>query len=90
MSQHFIIEIDPAAQYEWNRCSVRSPFSCGDVDLKQLVQQELTQPGHYLAKLTVAVEVVEFKPLQEPEALEREAEASQEQQDFSVPFAASF
>jgi hypothetical protein len=90
MSKHVIIELDPAAQYEWNRCSVRGLFSCSDIDLKQLVQQELTQPGHYLAKLTVAVEVVEFKPLQEPEAMERESEASQERQDYSVPFAANF
>jgi hypothetical protein len=41
MSKHVIIEIDPAAQYEWNRCAVRGLFSYSDVDLKQLLQKQL-------------------------------------------------
>ncbi len=90
MSKHVIIELDPTAQYEWNRCAVRGLFSCSDIDLKQLLQEQLKQPGHYLAKLTIAIEVLEFRPLEEPEVLEREAEVTQEQQDFSVPFAANF
>ena len=73
MSKALIIEIDPNAQYEYNRVSIRSPFSYAEPCLKTLVRDALeNQPGHYIARLTVSVEVVEHQPLQEPEALERD------------------
>jgi hypothetical protein len=34
--------------------------------------------------------VLEFRPLEEPEVIEREAEVMQQEKDFSVPFAANF
>lgn len=86
MSKHLIIEIDPNAKYEFNRVAIRSPFSYDEPDLKQLVRDALeNNPGHYIAKVSVVVEVVEHQPLQEPEVLEREAEATQDGIDFSAP-----
>ena len=86
MSKHLIIEIDPNAQREWNRVSIRSPFSYDEPDLKQLIANALEhKPGHYIAKVSVVVEVVEHQPLQEPEVLEREAEAHQDGIDFAAP-----
>lgn len=82
MSNHVVIEFDPSAQYEWNRCAIRSLFSHGDVDLKQLVAAAIDQkPGHYLAKITVCVEVLEHQPIQESEFLAAEATFAQEQKD---------
>lgn len=74
MSNHVVIEFDPNATYEWNRCAVRGLFSHGDVDLKELLAEAIqNKPGHYLAKISVSVEVLEFNPLHEPEVLEQEA-----------------
>lgn len=69
---HIIIEIDPNATYAWNRCAIRGLFSHEEINLQQLVQQQLDKPGHYLAKVSLSVEVLEFNPKLEPEVLERE------------------
>ncbi len=74
MSKHVVIEFDPNAVYEWNRCAVRGLFSHGDVDLKELLAEAIqNKPGHYLAKVSVSVEVMEYHPLHESEVSEQEA-----------------
>jgi len=73
MPNHVVIELDPNAVYEWNRCAVRGLFSHGDVDLKELLAEAIAnKPGHYLAKVSVVVEVLEYSPLHEPETADRE------------------
>lgn len=62
---YFVVEIDPTAEYEWNRLCVRNPIDGSNPKLDQLVGAALEgKPGHYLAKITVTVEVLEHQPLQ--------------------------
>lgn len=73
-TNHVVIEFDPAAQYEWNRCLIRHSLGFEGVDLKELVEKQLSKPGQYLAKVSISVEVLEFNPALEPEVTEEEAE----------------
>ena len=65
---YFVIEIDPNAKYEWNRLAIRNPMTGDNPDLKELFAAALGgQPGHYLAKVSITVEVLESCPLQPEE-----------------------
>lgn len=88
MSKHVVIEFDPSAPQAWNRCAIRDLFSYGDVDLKQLVAEQLNQPGHYLVKVSVSVEVIEHQPLHAPEVLARETEFGPQPRDYLANLAA--
>jgi hypothetical protein len=56
-TRFLVVEIDPSAEYEWNRLSVRDPLASSDVKLADLVAEALQhQHGSHLVKVTINVE----------------------------------
>jgi hypothetical protein len=60
MTKHYILHLDPAAKYEWDRCSLRDPITADRPGFAELVAQAVgEQPGDYLVAVKIEVEVLE-------------------------------
>ena len=65
MSKHYVLSLDPSAEYEWDRCVLRDPITAERPDLAQLVAQSLHDlpSGSYLLSINVEVTVLETASL---------------------------
>lgn len=60
MTKHYILHLDPAAKYEWDRCSLRDPITADRPALAELVAKAVgEQPGAYLVAVSIEVKVLE-------------------------------
>ncbi|NEQ24779.1 MAG: hypothetical protein F6K28_37890 [Microcoleus sp. SIO2G3] len=61
MSKHYVLSLDPSAEYEWDRCVLRDPITAERPDLARLVAESLPDvpPGAYLLSINVEVTVLE-------------------------------
>ena len=60
MNKHYILNINPEAAYEWDRCVLRNPITGERPDLKYAISQAVqNKPGSYLIKVCLSVEVLE-------------------------------
>lgn len=60
MTKHYILSLDPNAQYEWDRCALRDPMTAARPALADLVAAEVgEQPGAYLVAINIEVTVLE-------------------------------
>jgi hypothetical protein len=65
MIKHYVIEINPEASYEWERCTIRNPIDGNSLDLKSAIATAVgNQPGSYLIALKLEVEILEQSPAQ--------------------------
>ncbi len=72
MKHHYILSINPQADYEWDRCVLRNPITGQRPDLTQAIMQCLAtgetaesigkQPGSHLVKVSINVEILETVP----------------------------
>ena len=60
MTKHYIFNLDPAAKYEWDRCTLRDPITADHPALAGLVAEAVgEQPGSYLVAVSIEVKVLE-------------------------------
>jgi hypothetical protein len=60
MNHHYILNINPQANHEWDRCVLRNPITGERPDLQSAIAQAVTnQPGSYLIKVSINVEILE-------------------------------
>jgi hypothetical protein len=60
MTKHYILHLDPAAKYEWDRCSLRDPITADRPVLADLIAEAVgEQPGAYLVAVNIEVKVLE-------------------------------
>jgi hypothetical protein len=60
MTKHYILQLDPTAKYEWDRCSLRDPITADRPGFAELIAQAVgEQPGAYLVSVKIEVEVLE-------------------------------
>lgn len=60
MTKHYIFNLDPAAKYEWDRCTLRDPITADHPALASLVAEAVgKQPGSYLVAVSIEVKVLE-------------------------------
>jgi hypothetical protein len=60
MTKHYIFNLDPAAKYEWDRCTLRDPITADHPALASLVAEAVgKQPGAYLVAVNIEVKVLE-------------------------------
>lgn len=60
MTKHYILQLDPNAKYEWDRCSLRDPITADRPGFAELIAQAVgEQPGAYLVSVKIEVEVLE-------------------------------
>jgi hypothetical protein len=76
MRKHFILNLNPNAQFEWERCTLHNPITAGQPNLAQLVAQLVAQlaapaiapdehPGTYLVAVNIEVEVLETAAIEQ-------------------------
>jgi hypothetical protein len=60
MTKHYILHLDPAAKYEWDRCSLRDPITADRPAIAELIAEAVgEQSGSYLVAVKIEVEVLE-------------------------------
>ncbi len=60
MMKHYILHLDPTAQYEWDRCSLRDPITVDRPIFADLIAEAVgEQPGSYLVAVKIEVNVLE-------------------------------
>lgn len=63
MTKHYVLNVDPAAEYDWDRCTLRDPITAERPDLAQVVAAALgKQAGAYLVSVDIQVTVLEQVP----------------------------
>jgi len=63
MTKHYILSLDPAAKYEWERCTLRDPITAEHPALADLVAKAIgDRAGVYLVAVTIDVQVLEATP----------------------------
>ena len=60
MTKHYILNLDPNAKYEWDRCTLRDPITADHPTFAGLVADAVgEQPGSYLVAVNIEVKVLE-------------------------------
>ena len=60
MNKHYILNLNPQASSDWDRCILRNPLTGDRPDLTVEIAKALNnQPGSYLIKINLQVEVLE-------------------------------
>lgn len=60
MTKHYILSINPHAQYDWEQCSLRDPITSIQPDFADLIAQAVgDETGSYLVAVNIEVKVLE-------------------------------
>ncbi|MEO1465702.1 MAG: hypothetical protein AAFR89_05660 [Cyanobacteria bacterium J06633_1] len=60
MDKYYILNLDPQAAYEWDRCVLRNPMTGARPDLNaEVARMIVDHPGSYLIKVNLQVEILE-------------------------------
>lgn len=68
MNSHYVLNLNPEAACEWERCILRNPITGEQPDLKNAIASLLPEgSGSYLVKVSINVEVLEtaYSPTQQ-------------------------
>ncbi|MEA5583394.1 hypothetical protein VB620_18860 [Nodularia harveyana UHCC-0300] len=60
MMKHYILNLNPTAKHEWDRCTLRDPLTAKRPDIPQLIAEAIgSNAGSYLVSVNIQVEVLE-------------------------------
>jgi hypothetical protein len=60
MTKHYILNINPQAEREWEKCTLRNPISGEHPDLKAAIAEAVgNQSGSYLIAVNIEVQILE-------------------------------
>ena len=64
MDKHYILNLNPQANSEWDRCVLRNPLSGERPDLSTEIAKAVSdRAGTYLIKVKLEVEILEQNPI---------------------------
>lgn len=70
MNKHYILNLNPHAKQEWDRCTLRDPLTAKRPDLAKLIAEAVGgKPGSYLVSVQIEVEVLDKAGLPQSEQL---------------------
>lgn len=70
MTKHYILSINPHAEYEWEQCTLRNPITAARPDLASLIAQAVgDEAGSYLVAVNIEVSVLEKVPSSQPQKI---------------------
>lgn len=76
MTKHYILSINPHAEYEWEQCTLRNPITAARPDLASLIAQAVgNEAGSYLVAVNIEVSVLEKVPSSQPQKIALEVPA---------------
>ena len=60
MVKHYILNLNPTAKHDWDRCILRDPITAKRPELAKLIAEAIgAEPGSYLVSVNVEVKVLE-------------------------------
>lgn len=60
MNKYYILQLDPQAAYEWDRCVLRNPMTGERPDLNAEIAKFMdSRAGSYLIKVNLEIEILE-------------------------------
>lgn len=63
MTKHYVLNLNPAAEYDWDRCTLRDPITAERPELAHLVAEAVEgRSGSYLVSVNIEVTVLEQVP----------------------------
>ena len=67
MTKHYVLSVNPSAEYDWDRCTLRDPITAERPELAQLVADAVgKQTGSYLVSVNIEIKVLEQAPIPQP------------------------
>jgi hypothetical protein len=64
MTKHYVLSVNPSAEYDWERCTLRDPITAERPELAQLIAEAVGgRSGSYLVSVDIQVNVLEQAPL---------------------------
>jgi hypothetical protein len=70
MMKHYILNLNPTAKHEWDRCILRDPLTAKRPDIAKLIAEAVgADTGSYLVSVNIQVAVLEEAPLLSSEQL---------------------
>jgi len=76
MTKHYVFSLNPNAQHQWDRSTLRNPITAERPDLASLVAEAVgEEAGSYLVAVNIEVQVLEKAPLPESERVPVEVPA---------------
>jgi hypothetical protein len=68
MTKHYILSINPNAQYEWDQCILRDPLTAQRPDFASLIAEAVgEETGSYLVAVSIEVKVLEKAHTPQPQ-----------------------
>lgn len=68
MTKHYILSINPNAEYDWDRYILRDPLTAARPDFASLIAEAVgDETGSYLLAVNIEVTVLETAPSQQPQ-----------------------
>ena len=60
MIKHYILNVNPQANYEWDKCILRNPLTGERHDLTTAIAETINrEPGSYLISVNIDVQILE-------------------------------
>ena len=60
MIKHYILNLNPTAKHEWDRCILRDPLTAKRPDIAKLIAEAVSaDTGSYLVSVNIEVQVLE-------------------------------
>jgi hypothetical protein len=70
MNKHYILNLNPTAKHDWDRCLLRDPITAKRPELAKLIAEAIgAEPGAYLVSVNIEVKVLEQAPTPQVEQL---------------------
>ncbi len=70
MIKHYILNLNPTAKHEWDRCILRDPLTAKRPDLAKLVSEAIgANSGSYLVSVNIEIRVLENAAVPQTEQL---------------------
>jgi hypothetical protein len=66
MTQHFILNLNPNAKFEWERCTLHNPITAQQPSLPEIVAHSIkAESGSYLVSINIDVQVLESAAIEQ-------------------------
>ncbi|WP_088240039.1 hypothetical protein [Calothrix rhizosoleniae] len=70
MIEHYILNLNPTAKHEWDRCILRDPLTGQRPDLAKLVAEAIgANAGNYLVSVNIEIKVLKQTNVPQTEQL---------------------
>ncbi len=70
MIKHYILNLNPTAKHEWDRCILREPLTAKRPDMAKLIAEAVgADTGSYLVSVNIEVQVLDQAVVHQAEQL---------------------